>query len=82
MSTNAARVFPSASPARPSTTELATWPMPQAVVMDQTGNLYITDYLNNRIRMVSPDGIISTIAGTTAIGSISTISSCSTAVSI
>lgn len=36
---------------------------PNDVVVDATGNLYISDTLNNRIRRVSATGIISTIAG-------------------
>jgi len=36
---------------------------PQGVAADAAGNLYITDTLNYRIRMVSPAGKISTIAG-------------------
>jgi DNA-binding beta-propeller fold protein YncE len=36
---------------------------PTDVAVDRTGNLYIADSSNNRIRKVSPDGIISTIAG-------------------
>ncbi len=37
---------------------------PHAVVSDSHGNLFIADSFNDRIRKVSPDGIISTIAGT------------------
>ena len=36
---------------------------PTAVALDAFGNLYITDNANNRIRMVSPSGIITTVAG-------------------
>ncbi len=36
---------------------------PQAVAFDTAGNLYIADTGNNRIRMVTPAGIISTVAG-------------------
>jgi sugar lactone lactonase YvrE len=36
---------------------------PSDITVDGTGNLYIADYDNQRIRRVSPDGIISTIAG-------------------
>ena len=36
---------------------------PVDVAVDRAGNLYIADYGNNRIRRVSPDGIITTIAG-------------------
>lgn len=36
---------------------------PSGVTFDATGNLYICDYRNNRIRMVNSSGIITTIAG-------------------
>jgi subtilase family serine protease/sugar lactone lactonase YvrE len=37
---------------------------PTGVAVDSTGNLYIADSDNARIRMVNPSGMISTIAGT------------------
>jgi sugar lactone lactonase YvrE len=37
---------------------------PYGLAADDGGNLYIADFFNNRIRMVSPAGIISTVAGT------------------
>lgn len=37
---------------------------PFAVAFDNDGNLYLSDYANHRIRRVTPDGIISTYAGT------------------
>ena len=36
---------------------------PAGVCVDGSGNIYIADDVNNRIRKVSPSGIISTIAG-------------------
>jgi trimeric autotransporter adhesin len=36
---------------------------PRDVAMDGAGNLYIADTVNNRVRMVSPAGIITTVAG-------------------
>ena len=36
---------------------------PDGVAVDQTGNVYIADMLNNRVRMVSPTGTIITYAG-------------------
>jgi hypothetical protein len=41
---------------------------PVGVAVDASGNIFITHGGNGQIRMVSPSGIISTIAGTTAIG--------------
>ena len=39
---------------------------PASVAMDSAGNLYVSDYANNRIRKVNPLGTISTYAGTGA----------------
>jgi hypothetical protein len=36
---------------------------PTSVCMDNTGNLYIADWRNNRIREINKSGVISTIAG-------------------
>jgi trimeric autotransporter adhesin len=47
----------------------ATLSSPQSVVLDPSGNLYIADVNNNRIRMVSKSsGIITTVAGTGTYG--------------
>ncbi|HXP83529.1 MAG TPA: hypothetical protein VN841_02345 [Bryobacteraceae bacterium] len=37
--------------------------VPAETVFDNAGNLYITDYGNRRVRRISPDGTISTVAG-------------------
>jgi sugar lactone lactonase YvrE len=36
---------------------------PEGLAMDTAGNLYIADYSSNRVRMVNPAGIITTVAG-------------------
>jgi sugar lactone lactonase YvrE len=42
---------------------------PSGLVMDFLGNLFIADQGNNRVRMLTPDGTISTVAGNGAAGS-------------
>jgi len=42
----------------------ATLNFPTGVAVDSSGNIYIGDTFNNRIRKVTVDGIINTIAGT------------------
>ena len=37
--------------------------VPDGVAVDTAGNVYISDFLNNRVRMVSPAGVITTYAG-------------------
>jgi uncharacterized protein (TIGR03437 family) len=37
---------------------------PRGVAVDKAGNLYIADYSNQRVRIVTPDGKINTLAGT------------------
>jgi hypothetical protein len=40
----------------------------QYIAVDGAGNVYISDSANNRIRKITPDGVINTIAGTGAEG--------------
>ncbi len=41
---------------------------PNGLAVDGAGNVFIADRFNNRIRMVSPAGIITTVAGTGSVG--------------
>ena len=50
----------------PATSARLYWP--KDIALDSSGNLYIADTGNNRIRMVTPAGIITTIAGNGAAG--------------
>ena len=42
--------------------------LPWTITFDTSGDLFIADYGNSRIRVVTPDGIIQTIAGGTGVG--------------
>lgn len=46
----------------------ATYSTPQAVAVDASGNLYITDNGNSLIRKISASGEVTTIAGTGTVG--------------
>ncbi len=50
----------------PATNAILNQPM--SVALDRTGNLYIADTGTQRVRMVAPSGVISTLAGTGAAG--------------
>ncbi len=46
----------------------ATINFPTGIVKDASGNIYFADYLVNKVRKISPSGIISTYAGTGSSG--------------
>ena len=48
--------------------DAATFNLPSAVAVDSKGNIYIADTYNNKIRKISPDGLVSTIAGNGSAG--------------
>ena len=39
---------------------------PAGIAMDSSGHLYVADSYNHRIRKISPEGVVSTLAGTVA----------------
>ncbi|MDQ3907120.1 MAG: NHL repeat-containing protein, partial [Acidobacteriota bacterium] len=41
----------------------ASFNTPSGIALDHTGNLYVADTANNRIRRVAPDGNVTTVAG-------------------
>jgi uncharacterized protein (TIGR03437 family) len=43
---------------------------PYGLAVDKAGNVYIADYGDYRVRMVKPDGVISTVAGNGTLGSL------------
>jgi serine/threonine protein kinase, bacterial len=47
----------------------ATFSFPCGVATDSAGNVYVSDFSGNRIREVTPAGVVSTFAGTGAAGS-------------
>jgi sugar lactone lactonase YvrE len=46
---------------------MASLNLPENIAFDSKGNLYIADVFNNRVRKVTPTGVISTFAGVTGI---------------
>jgi NHL repeat len=42
---------------------VATFDAPSGVACDQAGNIYVADMYNNKIRKISPDAVVSSLAG-------------------
>jgi len=51
---------------------------PHGIAADKAGNIYITDRYNNKIRKITPAGVVSTLAGTGSIGATDGIGSLAT----
>jgi sugar lactone lactonase YvrE len=44
----------------------ASFNFPAGITVDASGNLYVTETMNNRIRKITPSGAVTTVAGNTA----------------
>lgn len=47
---------------------LAKFSAPTGITVDGSGNIYVADCNNHRIRLVTPDGVVTTLAGTSTRG--------------
>lgn len=48
----------------------AQFNLPLGLVVDAQGNVYVADTLNDRIRKITPDGVVSTVVGTGTRGNV------------
>jgi sugar lactone lactonase YvrE len=46
----------------------ASFNKPQGVVLDANGNVYVSEYSGNQIRKITPDGVVTTFAGSSSPG--------------
>ncbi len=47
---------------------MATFNQPSGIAIDPSGNIFVSDTYNNKIRKITPAGVVSTISGTGATG--------------
>lgn len=50
------------------TADIAGFNMPRGIAVDASGNVYVADLGGNKIRKITPDGTVSTLAGNGAFG--------------
>jgi hypothetical protein len=46
----------------------ASFRSPEGVAVDGAGNVYVVEYINNKILKITPAGVVSTLAGTGTVG--------------
>ena len=46
----------------------ASFSYPSGIALDVSGNVYVADFSNQKIRKITPEGLVSTVAGTGSIG--------------